>query len=523
MRKKLIYLALSLALLCAALPASADLLFTRQDNSYANTALGIIQGAGAPVSPLVSNMGGNAGQGIYQFKNAGGDYRIAVTLYSNNATDVISIYAPGKQSTWANQSSWGKPLREAATTLQNTRGVALLNGYLYAAAYDVPAVNRISTAGDVYTQDKAYQHSFPGTKYDCHGEAIVTWNNSVYAIFTGADNPWDTENGSYRLNQLVKFDGDLKVVSAVDMTGKNIDGFTPGAYTESEGVLYAASLGGVQQFGDKWNPQSCVEMADLSTMKVASLVTAEAMNKTDPSFKHMFDAIAVAGDKVYIQAARWTSGEDYTPGYNIRIYETTVEKLKAGDIGVKIKEFTGSYGYRLGLVYDASTKYLWAGVGYSLWRYDGTAWSEFDSNALKGNVSAYTVVSNGDTPVGDEPVIMTSSLASGVIGSSYSAVLSATGAAPITWSVTAGTLPSGLSLNGESGAITGVPTTAGTSAFTVKAKNSVGSVEKELSITVTSGGSGSGGGGGCSAGFGALALLALLPAARRCRRRTGGR
>ena len=54
-----------LAAFCIASSASADLLYTRQDQSYANTALGIIQGDGAPVSPLVSNLGGNQGQGIY--------------------------------------------------------------------------------------------------------------------------------------------------------------------------------------------------------------------------------------------------------------------------------------------------------------------------------------------------------------------------------------------------------------------------------------------------------------------------
>ena len=80
MHKKFTALLLALCLLAISLPARADLLFTRQDNSYANTALGIIQGSGVPVSPLVSNMGGNAGQGIYPFKNADGYFRVAVTL-----------------------------------------------------------------------------------------------------------------------------------------------------------------------------------------------------------------------------------------------------------------------------------------------------------------------------------------------------------------------------------------------------------------------------------------------------------
>ena len=30
----------------------------------------------------------------------------------------------------------------------------------------------------------------------------------------------------------------------------------------------------------------------------------------------------------------------------------------------------------MGLVYDPERDYLWAGVGYSLWRYDGSNWKE---------------------------------------------------------------------------------------------------------------------------------------------------
>ena len=105
MRRKIVLPLIILLLLVASLPARADLLFTRQDNNYANTALGIVQGAEAPVSPLISNMGGNAGQGLYPFRNADGNFRIAVTLYTGNGTDVIPIYNPGEQSQWAQPSA----------------------------------------------------------------------------------------------------------------------------------------------------------------------------------------------------------------------------------------------------------------------------------------------------------------------------------------------------------------------------------------------------------------------------------
>ena len=82
------------------------------------------------------------------------------------------------------------------------------------------------------------------------------------------------------------------------------------------------------------------------------------------------------------------------------------------------------------------------------------------------------------------PSITTSSLPDGKVGEAYSQILTATGTTPITWSII-GTLPDGLSLNKDTGKISGTPTAAGSSTFTVKATNSAGSDTKELSITIT--------------------------------------
>ena len=69
--------------------------------------------------------------------------------------------------------------------------------------------------------------------------------------------------------------------------------------------------------------------------------------------------------------------------------------------------------------------------------------------------------------------ITTTSLPSGNVGNAYSATLTAIGGVyPYTWSVTSGTLPDGLHLNASTGAITGTPTTVGTSNFTVQAADS---------------------------------------------------
>jgi formylglycine-generating enzyme required for sulfatase activity len=91
---------------------------------------------------------------------------------------------------------------------------------------------------------------------------------------------------------------------------------------------------------------------------------------------------------------------------------------------------------------------------------------------------------------GTAPKITTASLPGGTVGTAYSQTLAATGDSPINWNVSVGSLPAGLTL--QSDTISGTPTAAGTSAFTVRAANAAGSNTKQFSITIasTSGGGG---------------------------------
>ena len=84
------------------------------------------------------------------------------------------------------------------------------------------------------------------------------------------------------------------------------------------------------------------------------------------------------------------------------------------------------------------------------------------------------------------PSITTNTLPNGKVGEAYSQTLTADGTTPIRWSVENGNgvLPAGLSLNADTGEISGTPTADGTAKFTVKATNSAGSDTKELSITI---------------------------------------
>ena len=85
--------------------------------------------------------------------------------------------------------------------------------------------------------------------------------------------------------------------------------------------------------------------------------------------------------------------------------------------------------------------------------------------------------------------VITTSLPPGVAHVGYSQTLSGRGGtAPYTWSLSAGSLPAGLAVNATTGAITGIPSGAGSSSFTVKMTDSstptAQTVTANLSITV---------------------------------------
>ena len=82
------------------------------------------------------------------------------------------------------------------------------------------------------------------------------------------------------------------------------------------------------------------------------------------------------------------------------------------------------------------------------------------------------------------PAITTDTLPGGKVDEAYRQTLTANGTTPIIWSIENGGLPAGLSLNKDTGEISGTPTADGTAKFTVKAENRVGSDTKELSITI---------------------------------------
>ncbi len=115
------------------------------------------------------------------------------------------------------------------------------------------------------------------------------------------------------------------------------------------------------------------------------------------------------------------------------------------------------------------------------------ATSNFTITATDGNGAtgsrAYTFAVNGAVTVNP------ATLPAGTVGAAYSQTVSAAGGnGSYTYSVSAGVLPAGLSLNASTGVISGMPTAAATSAFTVRATDGNGAIgSRAYSVTVNAG------------------------------------
>lgn len=119
-----------------------------------------------------------------------------------------------------------------------------------------------------------------------------------------------------------------------------------------------------------------------------------------------------------------------------------------------------------------------------------------DGSSLDGNNNLTNngtiLVESGGTVTGETggngtvvsaPKITTESLSEGTVGTAYNQTLQADNN-PTKWSIADGFLPSGLTLNENTGEISGIPTTEGTSTFTAKAENSAGSASKDYTLTI---------------------------------------
>jgi hypothetical protein len=186
-----------------------------------------------------------------------------------------------------------------------------------------------------------------------------------------------------------------------------------------------------------------------------------------------------------------------TKSFSITIYAAvsiTTTALASGTTGSAYNQALAATGglqpYMWSTVLTAATTSLPAGLSLnsSTGIISGTPTSAGTSTVTFRVTDANNGMSNkllGITiygPLG----ITTSSLPTGTTGTAYSQTLAATGGkTPYNWSITTGILPTGLSLAGSTGVISGTPTTTGTSTFSVQVKDANNTTStKTLSISI---------------------------------------
>ncbi|MGA1813680.1 Ig domain-containing protein [Frondihabitans sp. 4ASC-45] len=101
------------------------------------------------------------------------------------------------------------------------------------------------------------------------------------------------------------------------------------------------------------------------------------------------------------------------------------------------------------------------------------------SSASGSNTKAFTLVTTA------APSITTTGLAAPLVGKAYSDQVMATGTGTITYTVSSGALPAGLSLDGRTGRISGTPTQESTTIFTIRALNATGSDSRSFTVTTS--------------------------------------
>lgn len=117
----------------------------------------------------------------------------------------------------------------------------------------------------------------------------------------------------------------------------------------------------------------------------------------------------------------------------------------------------------------------------------GTAYTFTVAAVNAVGTGAQSTASNTVTPNAN-PTIAVVSPPSGQVGVAYSFTFTRSGGtSPFTWSVSAGTLPGGLTLGASTGVLSGTPTTAGSYPFTVKVTDASGATDTEPVTVVVNG------------------------------------
>lgn len=346
--------------------------------------------------------------------------------------------------------------------------------------------------------------------YDKEANTLTLYNATIKK---GLDYDEDIEGGTYIIGSAIGvFNQHGNAELTIQLEGSNtIDEVSTGIYVlapsqntgsssltiTGDGSLNAsASQTGICVQSNSNNAALCVENAEVTASAdgaVKNGVLVQAKDGSDVSLTVNGGSLtASVNANIWFQFGSGISGSG-TP--TVTVSNNAIVRANGGianNSSTSIQYGTGNeenggivFDGSIGTVYGSVTLQddLTIGAGETLTIGDGASL----------NTGSHEVIVNGGTLTGGDkiegtvkyaPAITTESLPGGTVGEPYTeTILAATGDASITWSVSNGSLPAGLSLS-KDGKITGTPTTEGTSTFTVTATNKIGSDSREFTLKI---------------------------------------
>ena len=284
----------------------------------------------------------------------------------------------------------------------------------------------------------------------------------------------------------------------IQVTGNNVVSGSIGIYALSNGGEVSVTISGG---GSLTASGSSNGLRAVSTISNAALAIEGTAVKASGSYSEgvlvqagesSTGSLSVDGGSLTASGRKGILFPIGSPSLNVN--DSTIVRASGG-IAAGINEDDPVPTNGVGIVFNGSTgtvygnaslqKDLIIGEGESLTLDHGANLNANGHNVIvDGGTLDESIKNNLGNSVKYTPTITTAGLSNGTAEAAYSTTLLADGTAPITWSVTSGSLPEGLSLDAGTGMISGTPTAEGGSTFTVEAANDYGSDSREFTLSI---------------------------------------
>ena len=284
----------------------------------------------------------------------------------------------------------------------------------------------------------------------------------------------------------------------IQVTGNNVVSGSIGIYALSNGGEVSVTISGG---GSLTASGSSNGLRAVSTISNAALAIEGTAVKASGSYSEgvlvqagesSTGSLSVDGGSLTASGRKGILFPIGSPSLNVN--DSTIVRASGG-IAAGINEDDPVPTNGVGIVFNGSTGTVYGNASLQEDLIIGEGESLTLDKGASLNANGHNVIVDGGTldegiknSLGDSvkytPTITTASLPNGTAEAAYSTTLLAEGTAPITWSVTNGFLPEGLSLDAGTGVISGTPTAEGGSTFTVEAANDYGSDSREFTLSI---------------------------------------